>query len=196
MIIVVAVLNITAKFITPTAAALLGLFAGIMVGLALMNQYSRKYGVMIGKGTENAIIATVNICAVVGYGAVAKNSPAFSSIVDALVSMPGMEYAGLAIAVTVIAGVTGSASGGLGIALPILAPLYGTQGLDAGAMHRISVLASGGLDSLPHNGYIVTTIRAVCNETHERAYKPIFILTVVIPLIAVALAILLYTFVG
>ena len=96
LIIVVAVLNITAKFITPTAAALLGLFAGIMVGLALMNQYSRKYGVMIGKGTENAIIATVNICAVVGYGAVAKNSPAFSSIVDALVSMPGMEYAGLA----------------------------------------------------------------------------------------------------
>ena len=196
LIIVVAVLNISAKFISPTAAALLGLLAGITVGLALMNQYSRKYGVMIGKGTENAIIATVNICAVVGYGAVAKNSPAFASIVDALVNMPGMEYAGLAIAVTVIAGVTGSASGGLGIALPILAPLYGTQGLDAGAMHRISVLASGGLDSLPHNGYIVTTIRAVCNETHERAYKPIFILTVVIPLIAVALAILLYTFIG
>ena len=125
-----------------------------------------------------------------------KSLPAFASIVDALVNMPGMEYAGLAIAVTVIAGVTGSASGGLGIALPILAPTYVAQGLDPAAMHRISVLASGGLDSLPHNGYIVTTIRAVCNETHERAYKPIFILTVAIPLVAVALAILLYTFIG
>jgi H+/gluconate symporter-like permease len=196
LIIVVTVLNIAAKFITPSAAALVGLLAGIIVGVILMNQYSRKYGVMFGKGTENAIIATVNICAVVGYGAVAQQSPAFASIVDALVSMPGMAYVGLAAAVTIIAGVTGSASGGLGIALPILAPIYGAQGLDPNAMHRISVFASGGLDSLPHNGYIVTTIRAVCNETHERAYKPIFVLTVVIPLVGLVLAILLYTFLG
>jgi H+/gluconate symporter-like permease len=196
LVIVVAVLNVASRFISPTAAALVGLFSGVIAGLVLMNQYSRKYSAILGKGSENAIVATANICAVVGFGAVAQQSPAFSSIVDALVSMPGMAYAGLAAAVTIIAGITGSASGGLGIALPILAPAYMAQGLDPGAMHRISSLASGGLDSLPHNGYIVTTIRAVCNETHEKAYMPIFVLTVGISLIALLLAVLLYTFIG
>ncbi|MCH6266090.1 MULTISPECIES: GntP family permease [Neobacillus] len=193
LIVVVAVLNISSKFMSPTAAALLALFTGVATALVFMNKYSRKYGLIFGKGSENAIVATANICAVVGFGSVAKEAPAFHAIVDSLVGMPGMAYAGLAAAVTIIAGVTGSASGGLGIALPILAPIYGAQGMDPGAMHRISSLASGGLDSLPHNGYVVTTIRAVCNETHQQAYKPIFILSVVLPMIALVLAVILYT---
>ncbi|MFJ7685294.1 GntP family permease [Peribacillus butanolivorans] len=193
LVVVVIVLNIVSKFLSPTGAALVALFLGVIVGLVLMNKYTRKYGMIFGKGSENAIIATANICGVVGFGAVAKESQAFTYIVDSLVGMPGMAYAGLAAAVTIIAGVTGSASGGLGIALPILAPLYNAQGLDPGAMHRISSLASGGLDSLPHNGYVVTTIRVVSNETHKRAYKPIFILSVVVPMIALVLAVLLYT---
>lgn len=191
---VVVVLNIVSKFLTPAGAALLALFLGSLAGLVMMNRYTRKYSLIIGKGSENAIIATANICAVVGFGAVAKETPSFAYVVDSLVNMPGMAYVGLAAAVTVIAGITGSASGGLGIALPILAPIYNLQGLDPGAMHRISTLASGGLDSLPHNGYIVTTIRAVSNETHQRAYKPIFILAVIIPMIGLTLAVLLYMF--
>lgn len=191
---VVVVLNIVAKFLTPAGAALLALFIGSLAGVIMMNRYTRKYSLIIGKGSENAIIATANICAVVGFGAVAKETPSFAYVVDSLVNMPGMAYVGLAAAVTIIAGITGSASGGLGIALPILAPIYNVQGLDPGAMHRISALASGGLDSLPHNGYIVTTIRAVSNETHQRAYKPIFVLSVIIPMIGLTLAVLLYMF--
>ena len=104
-----------------------------------------------------------------------------------------MEYAGLAIAVTVIAGITGSASGGLGIALPILAPIYQGMGLDNGAMHRIAALASGGLDSLPHNGYVVTTIRAISKETLKRAYPAVAVVSVLIPLPILALAVILYS---
>ncbi len=194
LVLVVVVLNIVANYFTPAGAALLALFIGSVFGLIMMNQYTRKYGLIIGKGSENAIIATANICAVVGFGAVAKETPTFASVVDSLVNMPGMAYIGLAAAVTIIAGITGSASGGLGIALPILAPIYNIQGLDPGAMHRISSLASGGLDSLPHNGYIVTTIRAVSNETHQRAYKPIFVLSVIVPMMGLALAVILYMF--
>src|ERR1700741_1792956 len=110
-----------------------------------MYKYTDQYRSMFTKGAENAVVATVNICAVVGFGAVAQQTPSFKMIVDGLVSLPGMEYIGLAVAVTVIAGITGSASGGLGIALPILAPIYNIQGLDPNAMHRISTLAAGGL---------------------------------------------------
>ena len=208
---VIIILNIASNYLTASGAALLALLIGSLTGLALALPKTQAvhgitatggggpsfpkemYSRIIAKGSENAIVATANICAVVGFGAVAQNTDTFKSIVDALVSMPGLEYAGLAAAVTIIAGITGSASGGLGIALPILAPLYGGQGLDPGAMHRISALAAGGLDSMPHNGYIVTTIRAVSNETHERAYKPIFVLSVIVPMIALTLAVILYT---
>jgi len=190
---VVIVLNISAQFMSSIGAALLGLFVGCSVAFLTMYKYTTQYNTMFTKGAENAIVATINICAVVGFGAVAQQTKSFQMIVDGLVGIPGMEYFGLATAVTVIAGITGSASGGLGIALPILAPIYNLQGLDPNAMHRISTLASGGLDSLPHNGYIVTTIRAVSNETHERAYKPVFVISVGVSIIALILAIILYT---
>lgn len=190
---VVIVLNISAQFMSSIGAALLGLFVGCSVAFLTMYKYTTQYNTMFTKGAENAIVATINICAVVGFGAVAQQTKSFQMIVDGLVGIPGMEYFGLATAVTVIAGITGSASGGLGIALPILAPIYNLQGLDPNAMHRISALASGGLDSLPHNGYIVTTIRAVSNETHERAYKPVFVISVGVSIIALILAIILYT---
>jgi endonuclease/exonuclease/phosphatase family metal-dependent hydrolase len=112
------------------------------------------------------------------FGAIAKLSPAFTAAVDALTSLPGNPLVGAALAVTLIAGLTGSASGGQAIALPILAPHYLDLGVDAQALHRVVAIASGGLDSLPHNGYVVTTIRGVCRETHRSAYWPMFCLTV------------------
>ncbi len=194
LIIVVGVLNVVAQFIPTHEAVLVALFVGVVAAWLLMFKYSKTYMGILTKGTENALVAIANTCGVVGFGAVASQVPAFNSIVDTLTNMPGFEYAGLALAVTIIAGITGSASGGLGIALPILAPIYQAQGLDPGAMHRISAFASGGLDSLPHNGYIVTTIQGVCKETHQRAYKPVFMMSVLIPSFFLIIAVILYSF--
>ncbi|WP_240376859.1 GntP family permease [Bacillus piscicola] len=195
LVIVVGVLNLLANgFSVPTDdAVLFALFAGIISGWLLMYKFTPHYWKALAQGTDNALVAITNTCGVVGFGGVASNVPSFQSIVDTLTGMPGLEYAGLAVAVTVIAGISGSASGGLGIALPILAPIYQTQGLDPGAMHRISALASGGLDSLPHNGYVVTTVRAISNETHQRAYKPIVVISIIIPTIVLILAVIGYT---
>jgi H+/gluconate symporter-like permease len=156
-------------------------------------KFIRKFWESMAVGAQDALVVAANTCAVVGFGTVAKNVPAFQTAVNALVHLPGPDLLGLALGVTIICGMTGSASGGLGIALPILAPIYMAKGLDPGAMHRVSALASGGLDSLPYNGYIVTTIRAVCHEIHERTYKPVFVLSVVIPLIGMFLAVILYS---
>jgi len=193
LVAVVVLLNILAKFISSTSAGVLSLVLGIVLCWVLNAKFVRKFWESMASGSQDALVAAANTCAVVGFGAVAKNVPAFQKAVDILVNIPGPELLGLGLAVTIICGMTGSASGGLGIALPILAPIYMAKGLDPGAMHRVAALASGGLDSLPHNGYIVTTIRAVCHETHERTYKPIFILSVVIPLAGMFLAILLYS---
>lgn len=193
LIAVVGTLNIVAQYIPTEDAIIVALFAGIVAAWLLMFKNLQQHMPIFTKGTENALVAIANTSGVVGFGAVASQVPAFSSIVDALTNMPGLEYAGLALAVTIIAGITGSAAGGLGIALPILGPIYMAQGLDPGAMHRISSFASGGLDSLPHNGYIVTTINGVSKETHQRAYKPIFLISVIIPTVVLAVVVLLYT---
>lgn len=193
LIVVVGVLNIVAQFIPTDEAIIVALFSGIVVGWLLMYNQLKETMTILTKGTENALVAIANTCGVVGFGAVASHVPAFDSIVNALTGMPGLEYAGLALAVTIIAGITGSAAGGLGIALPILGPIYMAQGLDPGAMHRISSFASGGLDSLPHNGYIVTTISGVSKETHKRSYKAIFMVSVIIPTIILAVVVAMYT---
>ncbi|HZW68834.1 MAG TPA: GntP family permease [Pseudogracilibacillus sp.] len=193
LIVVVGVLNVVAQFIPTDEAVIVALFSGVVVAWLLMFKQLKEHMPMLTKGTENALVAIANTCGVVGFGAVAAQVPAFNMIVDALTGMPGLEYAGLAIAVTVIAGITGSAAGGLGIALPILGPIYMAQGLDPGAMHRISSFASGGLDSLPHNGYIVTTINGVARETHKRSYKAVFMISVIIPSFVLAIVVLLYT---
>lgn len=193
LVVVIVMLNTIAQFASSTAAALISLASGILLACVFMFKYLVEFWSSLAKGAQDALVAAANTCAVVGFGSVAAQVSAFDTVVDGLVNMPGPPLMGLAIAVTLICGITGSASGGLGIALPILAPIYMAQGLDPGAMHRISALASGGLDSLPHNGYVVTTIRAICGETHKRAYWPVFILSVVLPTIVLALAVILYS---
>ena len=100
---------------------------------------------------------------------------------------------GAAIAVSVIAGLTGSASGGQTIALPLIAPHYIDQGVDPESLHRVVAIASGGLDSLPHNGYVVTTIRAICRESYSAAYPAVGALTVIVPILGTALAVALFS---
>lgn len=190
---VIILLNILGQFISPTTALLIALTVGIALACITMKSYLKEFWESLSVGAQNALVALANTCAVVGFGSVASKVSAFESLVNSLVNMPGSPLLGLGIGVTIICGITGSASGGLGIALPILAPIYMGMGVDPGAMHRVSALASGGLDSLPHNGYVVTTVRAICGETHARSYKPIFYLSVVLPTLVMLLAVILYS---
>lgn len=172
-------------------ALVVALLGGCLCILALNFRHFHNLGLAINDGTTGALIAIGNTAAVVGFGTVAKASPAFALAVGAMTGIPGNALIGAAIAVTAIAGLTGSASGGLSIALPVLAPYYLGIGVDPAHLHRVSSIASGALDSLPHNGYVVTTVRAICRETHRSAYWPIAALTIAIPAAGLALAIVL-----
>lgn len=173
-----------------------GVGIGIIALLVLLNKYidNSKVVFTLGEGVKSATMMIFSTCAVVGFGGVVKAIPAFPVIVDAMVNIPGSPLIGAAIGTTVIAGITGSASGGLGIAAPLLAPTYLAQSLVAhGAVARIMSLASSALDSLPHNGAVVAVIDGVCHETHKSSYFPIFILSVVLPILATAVAIIVFT---
>jgi len=164
-----------------TAALIVALFAGCLVTAALGWRQLRAPGKALAEGSTGALVAIGNTAAVVGFGAVAKAAPAFGATVDWITHLPGGGIVNAAIAVSLIAAMTGSASGGQAIALPILAPLYLGQGVDPSQLHRSVALASGALDAMPHNGYIVTTIRAICGETHAAAYWPMAAMTVAVP---------------
>ncbi|MBL4801866.1 MAG: GntP family permease [Emcibacter sp.] len=176
------------------SALLIALTCGVLGTVILNWKKFKNLEGALSSGTAGALIAIGNTSAVVGFGTVAKASPAFTVVVDAMTSLPGHELIGAAVAVSVIAGLTGSASGGQSIALPALAPHYLDLGVDPDALHRVVAISSGALDSLPHNGYVVTTIRAICGEKHKDAYAPLAALTVIVPVLGVIIAIALFVF--
>ncbi|MCM3619532.1 GntP family permease [Sutcliffiella horikoshii] len=175
------------------SALILALLGGIITTYILGRKYFKNFWNAISEGTMGALIAIGNTAAVVGFGGVAKAVPAFGTVVEAMTNIPGSPLIGAAIAVSVIAGMTGSASGGQVIALPLIAPHYMDMGVNPEALHRTVAISSGALDSLPHNGYVVTTVRAICGETHQAAYGPVAAVTVIVPLIGLALAIALFS---
>lgn len=176
------------------SALIIALLSGIIATYVLNRRYFKDFWGALSEGTLGALIAIGNTAAVVGFGGVAKAAPAFNVAVEAMTSIPGSPLIGGAIAVSVIAGMTGSASGGQAIALPLLAPHYMDAGVNPEALHRVVAISSGVLDSLPHNGYVVTTINSICGETHKDAYGSVAAMTVVVPLVGLAIAIALFTF--
>ncbi|WP_288388770.1 SLC13 family permease [uncultured Alteromonas sp.] len=174
-------------------ALIVALGGGVLTLLIINRAHFHNLQAAINTGTTGALVAIGNTAAVVGFGAIAKNTEAFQQTVTLMTQIPGNELIGAAIAISVIAGLTGSASGGQAIALPLLAPHYLDQGVQPEQLHRIVSISSGALDSLPHNGYVVTTIRAICHETHKAAYGAVAALTVVVPVIGLALAIGLFS---
>ncbi|MGW7977182.1 GntP family permease [Staphylococcus xylosus] len=174
------------------SALIIALTSGVIATWILNKSYFRDFWKAVGNGTEGALIALGNTSAVVGFGSVAQVTPAFKSAIDYVTSLPGSPLITGAFAVMVIAGLTGSSSGGQSIALPILGPHYLDMGVNADALHRTVSMSSGTLDSLPHGGYAVTTIRSIAGESHKDAYPAFGAMTVIIPLLAVIIAVTLF----
>ena len=104
-----------------------------------------------------------------------------------------------AVAMNVLAGITGSSSGGLSIALQTLGADYLRMANEAGIspdlLHRVAVMSAGVFDSLPHCGAIITLL-SICKLTHKQSYLNIAAMTIVIPLIALSVVIALGTMFG
>jgi len=186
-LLVVLALSFTLHEALQQNALIVALLGGVISLFIINFKYFINIEAAVNQATTGALVAIGNTAAVVGFGAVAKLTPAFQDAVVMMTQIPGHELIGAAIAVSVIAGLTGSASGGQAIALPLVAPHYMELGVEADELHRVVAISSGAIDTLPHNGYVVTTIRAICGEKHQDAYWPLAMLTVVVPLIGLAL---------
>lgn len=154
----------------------------------------------INRGTYDSMLPIFNTASEVGYGAVIASLAGFLIIRDSILNLtPGNPLISEAVAMTTLAGITGSSSGGLSIALSTLGDDYlrmaVAAGIDPELMHRVAVMAAGGLDTLPHSGAVITLL-AICGLTHKQSYLNVAMVTIVIPLIAVIAIILLGTVFG
>lgn len=153
----------------------------------------------LNDGTFGSMLPILNTASEVGYGTVIASLAGFVVIRDLVLSVPGNPLVSEAVAVNILAGITGSASGGMSIALKTLGAQYlemaNAAGISPELLHRVAAMASGCMDTLPHNGAVISLL-AICKLTHRDSYKFIFMNTVIFPLAALVVVITLGSLFG
>lgn len=164
---------------------------GIFLSMVFFwKRYDGKIMECVNVGGSGSIMAIVNTAAVVGFGGVVQAAPAFKEFVAFALGMQFDPLISASLAVNVVAGITGSSSGGLTIFMEAMAQDYLAMGIDPSVFHRICSIAAGCLDSLPHAGPNITFLTITC-LTYKQAYKHMFAITCVAPILGLIVAIIL-----
>ena len=167
-------------------AAIWAVQGALLLGIATVLVFAWKpVMTTFAEGSKSAIggalLAAMNTASEYGFGAVIAALPGFLVVAKALSSIPD-PLVNEAVTVTALAGITGSASGGMSIALAAMAETFianaNAAGIPMEVLHRVASMASGGMDTLPHNGAVITLL-AVTGLTHRQAYKDIFAITLI-----------------
>lgn len=159
-------------------ALLVGIIAVIVMAWKPVKQ---KFAEGSKTAVNGALLASMNTASEYGFGAVIAALPGFLVVANALNSIPD-PLVNQAITITSLAGITGSASGGMSIALAAMADTFianaNAAGIPMDVLHRVSAMASGGMDTLPHNGAVITLL-AVTGLSHRQSYGDIFAITLI-----------------
>jgi H+/gluconate symporter-like permease len=128
---------------------------GILTVLVFaLDQVKKRFAEGTKAAVAGSLLASMNTASEYGFGGVTAALPGFLVIAEALRTIPN-PLANVAISVSVLAGITGSASGGMSIALPAMADQFIAAAKAADipleVLHRVASMASG-MDTLPHNG--------------------------------------------
>jgi H+/gluconate symporter-like permease len=160
--------------------------AALLVGIVMVLVFAfQTIRGKLAEGSKSAVsgalLAAMNTASEYGFGAVIASLPGFLVLSGWLKSIPN-PLVNEAITVTLLAGITGSASGGMSIALAAMSETFISAAHAANipleVLHRVAAMASGGMDTLPHNGAVITLL-AVTGLTHREAYKDIFCITLI-----------------
>ena len=178
--------NITLESVSGTWSVIIAIVFAILYILVINYRKLANLNEILTTGVKNSFLPLLNSSAIVGYGSIIKSLPLFVAIQTGIMNISSNPIISEAISVNIICGLTASASGGLGITLSSLAPTFLEMGnalaISPEILHRVASLSSGGLDTLPHNGAVITTL-AICGLTHKESYKDIFVTSVLIPIL-------------
>jgi H+/gluconate symporter-like permease len=145
-------------------------------------------------GAISSVLPILTISSLVGFGAVIAALPAFADVRDALLSIGGGPLVSLTVAMNVLAGLTGTASGGMAIVLSILGDTYmqmaAKHGIDPALLHRVTTIGAGTLDALPHNGTVLLLFQ-ISGLTHRESYFDMVMTVIVTCIIALGAVLVL-----
>ena len=186
--------GITIASVSGIWSVIVALIVAILVLVALNRQRLSELRASVDAGANASVLPIISVASLVGFGAVVAALPAFAAVAEWVLSIGGSPLVSLAVSTNVLSALTGSASGGMTIALEALGPIYlqiaAEQGIDPALLHRIAVIGAGTLDSLPHNGAVITLL-AVCGSTHRKSYFDIVMCCVVSAMLALIAVIII-----
>ncbi len=171
-------------------AVCLGMLAAIIFVVLTAWPRVQKKMECVNKGGAGSVMALMNTSCIVGFGGVIKAVPAFSVFTNFALSLPFAPIISAAVAINIIAAITGSSSGGLTIFMNMFAEHFMATGINPEVFHRLSAVAAGVFDSLPHAGPNVTFLM-VCGLTYRESYKFTFVITCMVPLLCLIVGIIL-----
>lgn len=174
--------------------AIVAVFAGCVAGLLLFWKTLKptRYAKCFEGGINNAINVAAGVSAVVGFGTVVSGTPGYAAIMGMLDNVGGSPLMQVIIIVNIAAGATASASGGLGIFFQQFTQRFLDMGVAPDVLHRLSVMASSGLDTLPHSGAVVSGMQCF-GLTHKQVYKYVFIECCIIPILCALIAMVMFS---
>ena len=171
-----------------TWSTILSMSVALLITIGLHFRSIDKLKVSLATGARSSLLPIFNTASEYGYGNTIKNLAGFVTVQKFVTGIaPGNPLISESIAVNSLAAMTGSASGGLSIALKALGDTYYQRGIEAGInpelLHRVASMSCGGLDSLPHNGAVITLL-LICGVTHRQGYKDVAVVSIAGPLVA------------
>jgi H+/gluconate symporter-like permease len=190
------------KNVVSTWSLIIGLVCAIALatGISFRRMPPGGIGKALSLGAIGSLLAIMNVASEVGYGNVIAQLPGFNTIANAVLNISFGEgpLVSEAVTINILCGVTGSASGGVSIALDLFGKHWqewaAGVGMTPEVLHRMAAIASGGLDTGPHNGAIITLL-AVCGMSHRQSYPDIFAMTI-LKTVMVVIALFLFGVLG
>lgn len=180
-------------------ALIIALVVSCVVMLLMCLRRWAKLKDTINRGVLGSMLPIFNTASEVGYGSVIAILAGFAILKTLVLDISSNPLISEAVAMSVLAGITGSSSGGMSIALQTLGGDYlqmaQAANISPELLHRIAVMSSGVFDTLPQSGAIITLL-SICKLTHRQSYLNIAAMTIGAPLIALVVVIGLGTVFG
>lgn len=128
---------------------------------------------VINQVTAESLTSVMATGSTIAFGSFAVGVPAFASVFDSILAIPGNPYISLSVGTMVLAGITASSVGAEGIAVRSFAPTYVGMGLEPETIHR-AIAISAGTSLFPHNGFLAV-FNGLAKLTLKQSYVRAFI---------------------
>lgn len=167
----------------PVIALLLGVVLSIIKNFKKVDLLE-----ILNESISNAVLPLMFAASAMGFGQVISSLPFFKEFLQTLLNLPLNPYLLTGIITNIAAGLLGSASGGMLLTLSTVGENI-VQLVDPEKLHRIVIIASTGLDTLPHNSAYLAML-AYTGLKFKDTYFDYFMVTVLAPILSFSAAVL------